>query len=146
MEAYTELKKKQMKNLMLLTITLMMSFTSFSQSVTDSTTIQLKKPIVKLVIKDLIKGDAAKKEVVVFNDIIKQQQIQLFKKDTIILTLNKQIVNFESIISTKSNQTNLAQELNAELEKALKKQKRRTFLYKVGTGVGAVVTLLLLAK
>jgi|SaaInl59LU_5_DNA_1037362.scaffolds.fasta_scaffold04634_8 hypothetical protein len=146
MEAYTELKKKQMKNLMLLTITLMMSFTSFSQSVTDSTTIQLKKPIVKLVIKDLIKGDAAKKEVVVFNDIIKQQQIQLFKKDTIILTLNKQIVNFESIISTKSNQTNLAQELNAELEKALKKQKRRTFLYKVGTGVGAVVTLILLAK
>ena len=146
MEAYTELKKKQMRNLMLLTITLMMSFTSFSQSVTDSTTIQLKKPIVKLVIKDLIKGDAAKKEVVVFNDIIKQQQIQLFKKDTIILTLNKQIVNFESIISTKSNQTNLAQELNAELEKALKKQKRRTFLYKVGTGVGAVVTLLLLAK
>ena len=146
MEAYTELKKKQMKDLMLLTITLMMSFTSFSQSVTDSTTIQLKKPIVKLVIKDLIKGDAAKKEVVVFNDIIKQQQIQLFKKDTIILTLNKQIVNFESIISTKSNQTNLAQELNAELEKALKKQKRRTFLYKVGTGVGAVVTLILLAK
>ena len=135
-----------MKNLMLLTITLMMSFTSFSQSVTDSTTIQLKKPIVKLVIKDLIKGDAAKKEVVVFNDIIKQQEIQLFKKDTIILTLNKQIVNFESIISTRSNQTNLAQELNAELEKALKKQKRRTFLYKVGTGVGAVVTLILLAK
>lgn len=146
MEAYTELKKKQMRNLMLLTITLMMSFTSFSQSVTDSTTIRLKKPIVKLVIKDLIKGDAAKKEVVVFNDIIKQQQLQLFKKDTIILTLNKQIVNFESIISTKSNQTNLAQELNAELEKALKKQKRRTFLYKVGTGVGAVATLLLLAK
>ena len=146
MEAYTELKKKQMRNLMLLTITLMMSFTSFSQSVTDSTTIRLKKPIVKLVIKDLIKGDAAKKEVVVFNDIIKQQQLQLFKKDTIILTLNKQIVNFESIISTKSNQTNLAQELNSELEKAFKKQKRRTFLYKVGTGVGAVATLLLLAK
>ena len=74
-----------MKNLMLLTITLMMSFTSFSQSVTDSTTIQLKKPIVKLVIKDLIKGDAAKKEVVVFNDIIKQQEIQLTTKDTIII-------------------------------------------------------------
>ena len=146
MEVYTELKKKQMKNLMLLTITLMMSFTSFSQTVTDSTTIRLKKPIVKLVIKDLIKGDAAKKEVVVFNDIIKQQELQLFKKDTIIFTLNSKITNFETIISTKSNQTLLAQELNAELEKALKKQKRRTFLYKVGTGVGAVATLLLLVK
>tara|TARA_B110000908_G_C10181186_1_gene415746 strand:+ start:368 stop:808 length:441 start_codon:yes stop_codon:yes gene_type:complete len=146
MEVYTELKKKQMKNLMLLTITLMMSFTSFSQSDTDSTTILLKKPIVKLVIKDLIKGDAAKKEVVVFNDIIKQQEIQLFTKDTIITTLDLKVINLESIITDKSNQTNLSQELNAELEKALKTQKRRTFIYKVGTGVGAVLALILLAK
>jgi hypothetical protein len=135
-----------MKNLMLLTITLMMSFTSFSQSVTDSTTIQLKKPIVKLVIKDLIKGDAAKKEVVVFNDIIKQQEIQLTTKDTIISTLDLKVINLESIISDKSKQTILAQDLNAELEKALKRQKRRTFVYKVGTGVGAVLALILLAK
>ena len=146
MEAYTELKKKQMKNLMLLTITLMMSFTSFSQSVTDSTTIQLKKPIVKLVIKDLIKGDAAKKEVVVFTDIIKQQEIQIFTKDTIISTLDLKIINLESIITNKSNQTTLSQELNVELEKALKRQKRRTFVYKVGTGVGAVLALILLSK
>jgi hypothetical protein len=135
-----------MKNLMLLTITLMMSFTSFSQSVTDSTTIQLKKPIVKLVIKDLIKGDAAKKEVVVFNDIIKQQEIQLTTKDTIISTLDLKVINLESIISDKSKQTILAQDLNAELEKALKRQKRRTFIYKVGTGVGAVLALILLSK
>ena len=146
MEVYTELKKKQMKNLMLLTITLMMSFTSFSQNVTDSTTIRLKKPIVKLVIKDLIKGDAAKKEVGVFTDIIKQQEIQLFKKDTIISTLDLKIINLESIITNKSNQTVLSQELNAELEKALKRQKRRTFIYKVGTGVGAILTLILIAK
>jgi len=124
----------------------MMSFTSFSQSVTDSTTIQLKKPIVKLVIKDLIKGDAAKKEVVVFNDIIKQQEIQLTTKDTIISTLDLKVINLESIISDKSKQTILAQDLNAELEKALKRQKRRTFVYKVGTGVGAVLALILLAK
>jgi hypothetical protein len=123
-----------------------MSFTSFSQSDTDSTTILLKKPIVKLVIKDLIKGDAAKKEVVVFNDIIKQQEIQLFTKDTIITTLDLKVINLESIITDKSNQTNLSQELNAELEKALKTQKRRTFIYKVGTGVGAVLALILLAK
>jgi len=124
----------------------MMSFTSFSQSVTDSTTIQLKKPIVKLVIKDLIKGDAAKKEVVVFNDIIKQQEIQLTTKDTIISTLDLKVINLESIISDKSKQTILAQDLNAELEKALKRQKRRTFIYKVGTGVGAVLALILLSK
>ena len=78
--------------------------------------------------------------------IIKQQEIQIFTKDTIISTLDLKITNLESIITNKSNQTTLSQELNVELEKALKRQKRRTFIYKVGTGVGAVLALILLAK
>ena len=44
----------------LLITLMMMSLNSFSQNVTDSTSIQLKKPIAKLVIKDLITGDGAK--------------------------------------------------------------------------------------
>ena len=51
-----------MKKLMLLILLMMTSLLGFSQSVTDSTSIQLKKPIVKLVIKDLILGDGLKKE------------------------------------------------------------------------------------
>mgnify|MGYP003637610938 FL=1 len=123
-----------------------MSLSAFSQSVTDTLKIPLPKVIVKEVIKDLIKGDASKKEVVVLNDIIAQKSIQLSTKDTIIISLNQKIVNFGSIINTKDQQQSLNTQLVKDLEKALKRQKRRTFFYKVGTGIGAVVTLILLAK
>ena len=135
-----------MRNLFLLTLTLTMSLSAFSQSVTDTLKIPLPKVIVKEVIKDLIKGDASKKEVVVLNDIIAQKSIQLSTKDTIIISLNQKIVNFGSIINTKDQQQSLNDQLVKDLEKALKRQKRRTFFYKVGTGIGAVVTLILLAK
>ena len=135
-----------MRNLILLTLTLTMSLSAFSQSVTDTLKIPLPKVIVKEVIKDLIKGDASKKEVVVLNDIIAQKSIQLSTKDTIIISLNQKIINFGSIINTKDQQQSLNTQLVKDLEKALKRQKRRTFFYKVGTGIGAVVTLILLAK
>ena len=135
-----------MRNLFLLTLTLTMSLSAFSQSVTDTLKIPLPKVIVKEVIKDLIKGDASKKEVVVLNDIIAQKSIQLSTKDTIIISLNQKIINFGSIINTKDQQQSLNTQLVKDLEKALKRQKRRTFFYKVGTGIGAVVTLILLAK
>ena len=53
-----------MKKLGLLIILAMMSFTSFSQTDTDTLSIQLEKPVVKLVIKDLLTGDEAKEELV----------------------------------------------------------------------------------
>tara|TARA_B110000285_G_scaffold110077_1_gene124996 strand:+ start:1775 stop:2095 length:321 start_codon:yes stop_codon:yes gene_type:complete len=106
----------------------------------------LPKVIVKEVIKDLVKGDATMKEVAVLNDVIAQKGIQLIAKDTIITTLNTEIVNYKFIISTKDKQQALENQLNKDLQKALKQQKRRTFFYKVGTGIGAVVTLILLSK
>ena len=51
-----------MKKLLLLILLVTLSFTSFSQNVTDSTSIQLEVPVAKLVIKDLISGDGAKEE------------------------------------------------------------------------------------
>ena len=53
-----------MKKLIPLIVLMMMSLQGFSQNVTDSTSIQLKKPIVRLVIKDLIKGDGNKNELI----------------------------------------------------------------------------------
>ena len=106
----------------------------------------MPKVIVKEVIKDLIKGDASKREVVVLSDVVAQKGIQLTVKDTIIGNLQQQILNFESIISNKDKQGTLSEQLNKDLEKALRKSKRRTFFYKVGTGVGVLASLLLLSK
>ena len=106
----------------------------------------MPKVIVKEVIKDLIKGDASKQEVVTLNDVIAQKGIQLSSQDTIISSLNLTISNYESIISIKQSQESQYVKLSEDLQKALKQEKRRSFIYKVGSGIGAVVTLILLAK
>tara|TARA_R110002124_G_scaffold115396_2_gene271269 strand:+ start:775 stop:1095 length:321 start_codon:yes stop_codon:yes gene_type:complete len=106
----------------------------------------LPKVIVKEVIKDLIKGDASKQEVITLNDVIAQKGIQLSSQDTIISSLNLTISNYESIISIKQSQESQYVKLSEDLQKALKQEKRRSFIYKVGSGIGAVVTLILLAK
>ena len=124
----------------------MMSFSAFSQTATDTLKIPLPKVIVKEVIKDLIKGDASKQEVITLNDVIAQKGIQLSSQDTIISSLNLTISNYESIISIKQSQESQYVKLSEDLQKALKQEKRRSFIYKVGSGIGAVVTLILLAK
>jgi len=124
----------------------MMNFTSFSQTDTDSTSIRLEVPIAKLVIKDLINGDAAKEELIVLDTILHHKDIQLNVKDTIILNLNQQIDNFNKIISTKDKQRTIQENLQKDLEKALRKAKRREFFYKVGTIAGGVFAILFLTK
>ena len=135
-----------MKRLIVLIILIMMSFTSFSQTDTDSTSIRLQVPIAKLVIKDLITGDAAKQQLIVTDTILQKKDIQLHAKDTIISNLNLQIVNFNKIIATKDKQKQIQENLQKDLEKALRKAKRREFLYKVGTIAGGVFTVLYLTK
>ena len=135
-----------MKRLIVLIILTMMSFTSFSQTDTDSTSIRLQVPIAKLVIKDLITGDAAKQQLIVTDTILQKKDIQLEAKDTIISNLNLQIVNFNKIIATKDKQKQIQENLQKDLEKALRKAKRREFFYKVGTIAGGVFAVLFLTK
>ena len=127
-----------MKRLKLLIILMMMSFISFSQNDTDSTSIRLEKPIVKLVIKDLITGDEAKEELILSFKKFELLEQKIVLKDSVIFNLNTQIDNIRSIVMTKDDQLILSQELTARLEKDLKKQKLKTKLMG-GAGVAAVV-------
>ena len=136
---------KSIKKWMLLIVLMMMSSISFSQTATDSTKIQLTKPIVKLVIKDLIKGDGAKQELVLFGSKIKLLEQKVFLKDSVILNLNSKIYNFNSILDTKGNQLSLSQELSKKLQNDLKKQKLKNKLT-VGAGVVAIIVTALLVK
>ena len=130
----------------MLLITLMMtSLKSFSQNVTDSTSIQLKKPIAKLVIKDLITGDGAKKELALTLDKINLLKQKIVLKDSIIFSLNSQVGNFESIMLTKSDQLALSQELSKRLQTDLKKQKLKTKLMG-GAGLVAIAGVILILK
>jgi hypothetical protein len=138
-----------MRKLILLTTLTFLTLKSFSQTVTVTnidTIVPLKVPIAKLVIKDLIVGDAAKAEILDLNKVItlKDQQIGLYKeKDSL---KSKQIVNLEFVISKQNDQFALERQKSESLLKELKGQRRKTFLYKVGTFVGIVATSALLLK
>jgi len=131
--------------LMLLITLMMTSLKGFSQSATDSTSIQLKKPIARLVIKDLITGDGAKQELVLTIDKIKILEQKIVLKDSIIFNLNSQISNFNSILLTKTDQLALSQELSKKLQTDLKKQKFKNKLT-AGAGVVAVIAAIFLVK
>ena len=126
-----------------------MTLKSFSQNVTKTnidTLVPLKVPVAKLVIKDLIKGDGAIVEVKELNKVItlKDEQINLFKqKDTL---KDQKISNLELIISKKDQQFDLERQKSDSLLKELKGQRRKTFLYKIGSYVAIITTSLLLVK
>ena len=121
-----------------------MSLKGFSQNDINKS-IQLKKPIAKLVIKDLITGDGAKQELSLLNNKLNLLETKIVFKDSVILNLNKSVINFESILSTKSDQLLLSQELSERLQADLKKQKAKTKLFQFGGGailVGGIAILL----
>jgi hypothetical protein len=142
------LNEKQRRNLMLLILLVTLSFKSFSQTdiVKDSTKIQLTKPIAKLVVKDLVSGDQLIKEFKVLESTLEATNLKLSTQSALVGNLNNQIVNYKSILLKKDDQFNTQNQLQADLEAALKKSKRQTTIYKIGAGVGAVATLLLLVQ
>ena len=119
---------------------------SFSQSVTDSTQIQLTKPIAKLVIKDLIKFDGLTKEMQTMQTILSETNSKLVNQGELVANLKIQVANYQSIIEKKDSQMVNAKELSIKLQKELKKQARAKKLYQVGSTVGLVATALLLLQ
>jgi len=130
-----------MRKRILLIILLLVSFKSFSQ---NDTIVSLREPVAKLVIKDLIEGDGTKVELISTLELLKLEQKKVLLKDSVIGTLNIKVLNLEDIIGKKDEQFSLEREKSEQLEKELKGQRRKTFLYKVGTYVGAGALLVLL--
>lgn len=112
----------------------------------QDTIVPLKIPIAKLVIKDLIKGDGAVIEIKELNGVIKlkDEQIDLLKQKDVLK--DQKISNLETIIIKKDEQFSLERQKSESLLKELKGQRRKTFLYKVGTFVGVVATSALLLR
>ena len=140
------LRGKQKGSLMLLIFSVMMSWSSFSQNVTDSTQIQLTKPVAKLVIKDLIQFDGLSKEMQTMQTILTETNDKLLTQGTLVANLKTQVENYQLIIEKKDSQMVKASELSKELQKELKKQARQKKLYKIGTTVGAIATALLIIQ
>jgi hypothetical protein len=130
----------------------MLSLSSYSQTdttkvtVLDTTKVTLPTRVARLAFQDLLRYDGAKLEIVELNNIIglKDQQINLFKqKDTL---KDQKISNLEFIITKKDEQFGLERQKSESLFKELKGQRRKTFLYKVGSFAGIIMTSLYLLK
>ena len=136
-----------MKKLMLLITILLVSLSGFSQTDTKSDSIvQLKVPIAKLVIKDILSGDGAKAELKEVYKVLdeKNLQIGLYKqKDSL---KDEKINNLNVIIDKKDQQFALEREKSNSLLKELKVQKFKTAVYKAGSGIALIMTVLFLVK
>ena len=136
-----------MKKLMPLVIILFTTLSSFSQTVTKTDSIvPLKVPTAKLVIKDILSGDGAKVELKEVYKLVdeKNNQITLYKqKDSL---KDEKITNLNVIIDKKDQQFALEREKSNSLLKELKVQKFKTAVYKAGSGIALIMTVLFLVK
>ena len=126
------------------------SLSSYSQTDTlnkqDTTKVVLSTRVARLVYQDLLRYDGAKLEIVELKKVIdlKDEQINLFKqKDAL---KDQKIGNLELIITKKDEQFSLERAKSDGLLKELKGQRRKTFLYKIGSFVGVIATSMLLLR
>ena len=134
-----------MKKLVLLILLTMMSLKGFSQIVTDTTTIQLKKPIARLVIKDLIIGDGVKQELLFTQQKISLLETKFSLKDSILFSLESKNKNFSVMLDAKDQQLTISKDLNLRLKSDLKKSRLQTKL--VGSiGVISIVGVIFILK
>ena len=97
------------------------------------------------IIKDLIRGDAAIEQLEVYEKQVETLELKVSLKDSVIVNLNNQIQNLNQIDVDRNKQLTLSEELTAELNKDLKKQKAKNFLLKLtNTGVVVVAVIVLL--
>ena len=124
----------------------MMSLNAFSQNAIDSTKIQLTKPIAKLVIKDLIQFDGLSVEMQTMQSILTETNNKLLTQSDLVTNLEMQNSNLQGVINGLQSKYDVQATLSKDLELALKKQKRQSTIYKIGSVVGAAATLLLLVQ
>ena len=131
-----------MKKLKLLILLVMMSLKVFSQS--DTTyIIPLEEPIARLIIKDLIEGDGAKQELSITLEKVLLLNQKIVLKDSVINTQTQQITNYESVILTKDLQFKSSQELSDQLQKDLKKGKRKSRITIIASIAIVILNLLI---
>lgn len=115
-----------------------MSLNSFSQ--TDTTKTAIANRILRLVAKDLIKLDGCQQELKLTQEKVIKIQERETQKDTIIKLLNDKDENNKFIIHQQGLQIGQYENLTNDLHKELKKQKTKSFIWKLTTYLGLIST------
>ena len=131
-----------MKKLIVLVSFLMLSLNSFSQ--VDTTKVCIPTKTARLVAQDLIRYDGCKQEVKLLEEKVIKMDERDEQKDTIIDLLNTKDDNNQYIIHQQELQIGQYEHLTDDLQKELKGQKVKSFLWKAGTFVGILTSSYLL--
>ena len=123
-----------------------MSWKSFSQSDTSSSTIQLTKPVARFVIKDLVQFDGLTKEMQAMQEILNETNNKLNTQGELVANLKTQVLNYQSQMEKQGNQLNAQKNATISLQKSLKKERRKTKMYQIGSAIGGGAVLLLLIQ
>lgn len=97
-----------------------------------------------MVIKDLVSYDGLKLELEQTIELLNLERQKSQVNDSIISSLEEKIKNLNEIIGKKDEQFSLEREKSESLLKELKGQRRKTFLYKLGSTVGLIATSILI--
>ena len=124
-----------MKKLLLLIPLLLASLPTFSQTATDTSLVVLPEPIARAVIKELLLGDARKKELDATNIKLSLVEQKVIVKDSVILNLEKQIENFISADKERKEQLDKFDKLTLQLQTDLKKEKASKKLFQASSGL-----------
>ena len=124
-----------MIRLTILIALLLVSSPSFSQTVTDSSSVILPEQIARQVIKDLTASDAAIQELTLVKSVLVLTEKKVFTQDSLITNLSNQIKNLQLVEVGRKEQLKLSNELSGKLEKDLQIEKTKTLFYQSSTGV-----------
>ena len=123
-----------------------MSWNRFTQSDTSISTIQLEKPVAKLVIKDLIQFDGLTQEMQSMQTILSDTNQKLLTQGELVSNLKTQVLNTQKMLEKKNNQLNSQKNATISLQKSLKKERRTKKLYQITSSIGGAAILLLLVQ
>ena len=140
-----------MKKLLLLSLTLILSWNSFSQIVTpirDTTKVTLSTEVARKVAVDLVEGDKAKKELELRLREIDTLKTINFLQDSLILLKANEIKSLSKIVDIKTVEDQEKQQRIEELNKDLRKQitLKSTFATTTGVTVVALIVSLLIGN
>ena len=133
-----------MKKLLLLSLTLILSWNSFSQIVTpirDPTKVTLSTEVARKVAVDLVEGDKAKKELELRLQEIDTLKTINFLQDSLILLKANEIKSLSKIVDIKTVEDQEKQQRIEELNKDLRKQVTLKSVFATTTGVTVVALI-----
>lgn len=137
-----------MKRLVTFLIIMMLSLTAFSQTATDSIPIKcFPVPVVKLIIKDLLRGDSAQAELKLVEKQLSFTEKKVALKDSVISEMKIKENNYISIIDNQNKKFDVLEGYSKRIERQLKIAKvKNKFTTIVSTGIVGVLTFFLITK